>query len=70
MNSKIEVFDKNGLTYSNHLENFDRNDMYLSQMKYLIKNVTEKKFIENDFESGLKILKLVNDVKDDNGWIY
>ena len=70
LNSKIEVFDKNGLSYSNHLENFNRNDMYLSQMKCLIKSVTNKKIIENDFESGLKILKLVNDVKDENGWTY
>ena len=70
LNSKIEVFDKHGLTYSNHIENFNRNDMYLSQMKCLINNVKNKKIIENDFESGLKILKLVNDVKDDNGWTY
>ena len=65
INSKIEIFNKNGLSFSKEFGDFDRNEMYLTQMKLMIESVENKTFVKNDFESGLKILKLVNDLKSD-----
>jgi predicted dehydrogenase len=63
---KIEIYDKNGLILSKKFDHFDRNEMYLTQMELLIESINNKVFIENDFESGLKVLKLVNDLKNSN----
>lgn len=66
INSKIEIFDKKGLILLKKFDHFDRNEMYLTQMELLIESINNKTFIENDFESGLKVLKLVNDLKNNN----
>ena len=63
INPKIEIYDKSGLIYIKEFDKYNRNEMYLLQMKLLVDSIKNKTFVENDFESGLKILKLVNDLK-------
>jgi predicted dehydrogenase len=61
--NKVEVYKKNSKNPKIYKLDNDKNNSYLNEMKFFIKNIRNKKTLYNNFRENLRLIQILNQIK-------